>query len=134
MAKEKELFIESLKEKTIEDTVAIARKEILQQYKRVYEKFLQFDKGMLPIIEKNAKYITNQLDYLLNKADELVKQKNHHVLSKYDRIELALLPFGGLQERCWNIFYFLNKYGLLFINRVQELPLTCNGNHFVIKM
>ncbi len=134
VAKEKELFIESLKEKTIEDTVAIARKEILQQYKRVYEKFLQFDKGMLPIIEKNAKYITNQLDYLLNKADELVKQKNHHVLSKYDRIELALLPFGGLQERCWNIFYFLNKYGLLFINRVQELPLTCNGNHFVIKM
>jgi bacillithiol synthase len=134
VAKEKELFVESLKEKTIEDTVAIARKEILQQYKRVYEKFLQFDKGMLPIIEKNAKYITNQLDYLLNKADELVKQKNHHVLSKYDRIELALLPFGGLQERCWNIFYFLNKYGLLFINRVQELPLTCNGNHFVIKM
>ena len=89
---------------------------------------------MLPIIEKNAKYITNQFDYLLNKADELVKQKNHQVLSKYDRIELALLPFGGLQERCWNIFYFLNKYGLLFINRVQELPLTCNGNHFVIKM
>lgn len=134
VGKEKEVYLESLKDQSIEETVNAARVEILKQYEKVYEKFLDFDKGMLPIVEKNANFITNQLDYLLSKTDEAIKRKNHTVLSKYDRIEAALHPFGGYQERCWNIFYFLNQYGLGFIHEICKLSFSCNGNHYVIKL
>ena len=111
-----------------------ARTEILAQYEKVYEKLRDFDKGMLPIIDKNSNFITNQLDYLLLKTEDAIKRKYHIVLNKYDRIGEALYPFGGFQERCWNIFYFLNQYGLEFINEVCDEKFSCNGNHYVINL
>lgn len=132
--KEKVNFIESLKDKAIEETVETARTEILAQYEKVYEKLRDFDKGLLPIIDKNSNFITNQLDYLLLKTEDAIKRKYHIVLNKYDRIGEALYPFGGFQERCWNIFYFLNQYGLEFINEVCDEKFSCNGNHYVIKL
>lgn len=100
----------------------------------IAEKVLDIEKGLTDIVRKNSQFVTAQLRYLNKKVDESVINKHQVLLRKFDQIEASLHPYGSYQERYWNICYFLNHYGFDFINRIMELPLTCNGDHYVIKI
>ncbi|MEM5593666.1 bacillithiol biosynthesis BshC [Niallia circulans] len=69
-----------------------------------------------------------------NKVDAAVKLKHEVLVNKFNRIEQNLKPEGSPQERVWNITYFLNKYGMDFIQDVMELPMAFDGTHKVIKL
>ncbi len=130
----KQSALEKLKAKEIEEAVNFARQRILAEYESVASKVIHFDKGLERIVRKNSEFVVNQLEYLRNKVEQSIMRKNETLLKKFDRIGTALHPFGNYQERCWNVFYFLNKYGMDFIKRMMELPFECNGKHFVVKV
>ncbi|MFR9705125.1 bacillithiol biosynthesis protein BshC [Aeromonas sanarellii] len=49
-------------------------------------------------------------------------------------MDLSLRPDGFPQERTWNVFYYLNHYGLHLINDVMQLSFEFDGRHKIIKM
>ncbi|GAA3323063.1 hypothetical protein GCM10020331_045430 [Ectobacillus funiculus] len=56
----------------------------------------------------------------------------HHVqLNKFRRIQMSLQPFGHLQERTWNIWYYLNEYGFDFIPDLLKQPFFLERFPFV---
>lgn len=131
---EKQKTFKSLQNNQIETQLEISRQVIREQYDKLANTIITYDKGLEKIIQKNAQFVLSQLEFLKNKTDETIIKKHELLLAKFDRINEVLHPFDGLQERCWNVFYFLNQHGLDFIDRLLELPFTCNGNHYLVKL
>jgi uncharacterized protein YllA (UPF0747 family) len=68
------------------------------------------------------------------KLEESVQLQHEIVLKKFDRVDLALRPDGFPQERLWNVFYYLNLYGLNFVNEIMAGNFEFDGRHKVMKI
>jgi bacillithiol synthase len=45
---------------------------------------------------------------------------------------MSLRPNGAPQERIWNIFYYINKYGFDFVEKLLQLNGHGNGMHKIV--
>ncbi|SEN29430.1 bacillithiol biosynthesis cysteine-adding enzyme BshC [Mesobacillus persicus] len=127
-------FIESLKDRELEELFVETKDQLLNQYKMIREKTEQLDKVLLPLLEKNEQILLNQIEFMEKKIHESVCRKHDDVLRKFGRVENALRPNGSPQERIWNPYFFLNKYGLDFFSELLSLPFSFDGTHKVIKI
>ena len=93
---------------------------------------VHLDEGLKPLFEKNRQILVDQLLFMQKKIEEHQARKNADTIGKYDRVENSLHPVGGLQERIWNPFYFLNHYGSAWIDDLLEEDLAFDGSHYVI--
>ena len=121
-----------------DDTLRMLHQKLKVQFERNHELLSQaamlVDQGLSPLLKKNAEVISAQIDFIANKIEQSTEKRNQHTLSKFDRIDLALRPNGGPQERTTNVYYFLNQYGVQWINDLMSLPLEANSFHKVIEM
>jgi bacillithiol biosynthesis cysteine-adding enzyme BshC len=130
----KDAFLESIKDKEVEELFTAARDQLTRQYLLIEEKTGQLDKGLLPLLKKNQDLLIKQISFMEGRLEKSVKMQHETVLEKFSRIDLALRPEGSPQERIWNIFWFINKYGLDFVHSLMELSYEFDGNHKVIKL
>lgn len=86
-----------------------------------------------------ADYTENNLQFLLQHTEELRKQFNRELekdhskaIHEFDQIQLHLYPNGGFQERSWNIFYFINYYGVEFIRTIMNKNYRYDQLHYLI--
>ncbi|MEB6551379.1 bacillithiol biosynthesis cysteine-adding enzyme BshC [Heyndrickxia sporothermodurans] len=128
---EKQVYWDSIKNHDLERLINESKAFLETQYKQMEAKA---DKGLLPIVEKNLQFHQNQLDFLQRKADIMISEKNDVMLERYNRIERLLKPNGAPQERIWNIYYFLNKYGETFIDQIMTLQYQFDGKHKLIRI
>ncbi|MGN1385120.1 MAG: bacillithiol biosynthesis cysteine-adding enzyme BshC [Bacillus sp. (in: firmicutes)] len=121
-----------------DDTLRMLHQKLKVQFERNHELLSQaamlVDQGLSPLLKKNAEVISAQIDFIANKIEQSTENRNQHTLSKFDRIDLALRPNGGPQERTTNVYYFLNQYGVQWIDDLMSLPLEANSFHKVIEM
>lgn len=127
-------FIESIKDQEMEELFTNVKEQLVLQYRKIEAKTAEVDRGLLPLLKKNETYLQKEIKFMQLKLEEAVKQKHAVLLRKYDRIDLDLRPNGFPQERVWNIFYYLNQYGLNFINRLMAESFEFDGLHKVIKL
>ncbi|MNJ46380.1 putative cysteine ligase BshC [compost metagenome] len=80
----------------------------------------------------NKDKIVDQIEYLQNKAKDALERTNEAGMRHFDRIELSLYPSHKPQERVFNIFYYLNRYGEGWIDQLMEIEYDVTGNHRVI--
>ncbi|MGE8079310.1 bacillithiol biosynthesis cysteine-adding enzyme BshC [Peribacillus loiseleuriae] len=125
-------FLHSVKDDTIEVLFHEMKAKLNESHELFTERAISLDKGLDPLLQKNRKFIEQQLDFIYGKMNESSRKKHEVVLNKYQRIENSLFPFDAPQERLWNIFYYLNKYGTDFINELVQQPYTFNNKHKVI--
>ncbi|MBD3106832.1 bacillithiol biosynthesis cysteine-adding enzyme BshC [Bacillus sp. AGMB 02131] len=132
--KAKERYLDSVED----DTLRMLHQRLKSQFERNHELLsqaaLMSDKGLSPILKKNAEVISTQIDFIANKIKQSTESRNQLVLNKYTRIDHALRPNGGPQERTTNVYYFLNQYGAGWIDDLMSLPLEANSFHKVIEM
>jgi bacillithiol synthase len=126
---EKNEFWNSIKDVSIEHILKDMKAHLETSYEKIQEKTT---KGLSPLVNKNLSFHLGQIDFLQRKFDQSLKEKNDLSLERYDRIERSLRPQNGPQERTWNLFYYLNKYGLEFIGEIMELPYEFDGQHKLI--
>jgi bacillithiol synthase len=131
---EREQFLESIKDTEIEKLFATTVNQLMEQYQLIEDKTEKLDKGLLPLLKKNESILINQIDFMKIKLEESIKQKHNVILTKFNRIDLALRPDGFPQERIWNMFYFLNLYGFCLIDDLMDLPYVFDGSHKIVKM
>ncbi len=121
-----------------DDTLSMLHQKLKAQFERNHELLSQaallVDKGLSPLLKKNAEVITAQIDFISRKIEQSIENQHHMELSKFTRIDNALRPNGGPQERTINMFYFLNQYGVEWIEELMSLPLEANSFHKVIEM
>ncbi|WP_079508339.1 bacillithiol biosynthesis cysteine-adding enzyme BshC [Mesobacillus jeotgali] len=127
-------FIDSLKDREVEELFANAKAMLTDQYKAIRERANGIDPVLFPMLEKNESILLNQMEFMENKIVDAICRKNDHILRKFSRVENALRPDGSPQERVWNPFYYFNKYGLNLISELLKLHYEFDGTHKIIKM
>ncbi|MGG3466567.1 bacillithiol biosynthesis cysteine-adding enzyme BshC [Neobacillus pocheonensis] len=133
-AKEREQFLSSIKDKEMDELFLQAKEQLVSQYRLIEEKTLELDRGLLPLLKKNESYLLKEIGFMQTRLDEAVKLKHEVNLNKFTRVDFAIRPDGYPQERVWNIFYYLNRYGLNFINDIMTCSFEFDGTHKVIKI
>mgnify|MGYP005841014271 CR=1 FL=1 len=126
-----------LRERTsynIEETVTLAKKKVSAIHKNIRDIALEVDPNLQTVSKKNIDMIESQFDFLKSAIEKSVNKQHEVEIAKFDRIQLSLLPNNVPQERIWNIFYYINKYGWDFISTLTELPFEFNGKHKVINI
>ncbi|WHY68616.1 bacillithiol biosynthesis cysteine-adding enzyme BshC [Neobacillus sp. SuZ13] len=134
MEKERNQFLEKIKDKEVVSLFSLAKEQLVNQYRLIEDKTVELDRGLLPLLKKNEGYLLKEIEFMETKLYEAGKLKHDNILKKYDRVELSLRPDGFPQERVWNIFYYLNQYGLNFIHDLMSGTFEFDGRHKVMKM
>jgi bacillithiol biosynthesis cysteine-adding enzyme BshC len=111
-----------------------AKKQIAHIHENLIDAALQIDNSLEPMLKKNGVFIQEQLDFLLRSVEKRKRQQHDVHLSKFKSIELSLLPNSLPQERMWNVYYYLNKFGPDFVGELLNLSYSFNEKHKVVKI
>ncbi|RHW36507.1 bacillithiol biosynthesis cysteine-adding enzyme BshC [Neobacillus notoginsengisoli] len=131
---EKQAFMDSIRDRELESVFTSAKDQVLEQYDKFHEKTAQIAPSLLTMLKKNEEIVIGQLTFMQKKLEDAVQQRHQVTLDKYSRISMALRPEGLPQERVWNVLYYLNKYGLDFVNRLAELEYEFDGTHKLVRI
>lgn len=92
----------------------------------------KYDRGLNMLAEKNLSKIQWEISFFAKKIEQSLREQCEHQFLKYQIIDAILRPNGHPQERSLNIVRYLNEYGLDFVERLLDLPLSINDEHKVI--
>ncbi|RFU63377.1 bacillithiol biosynthesis cysteine-adding enzyme BshC [Peribacillus glennii] len=129
---EQKLFLESVKDDHVENLFNETKLLLTEKHRLISEKAMELDRGLGPMLAKNRDLLIGQLDFIHGKIVKSTMDKHSVILRKFNRVETSLFPIGSPQERIWNIFYYLNKYGPEFIDDFMELDYEFDNTHKVI--
>lgn len=132
--REKLQYWESVRDTDLESRINEAERMLMASYEGILPRAAAVDKGLENIIEKNLSFHKQQFEYLRLKTNHSLQSKYQLQLGKYERIEASLKPGGAPQERLWNLYYFINRYGESFVKGLMELPMEFDGKHKVISI
>ncbi|MGG6309917.1 bacillithiol biosynthesis cysteine-adding enzyme BshC [Paenibacillus macerans] len=110
--------------------------EIKAAFGELYEPLIgqltEIQSGLSKLGAANRDKILEQIEYLRGKAREALEKSNETGLRHFDRIELSLFPLNKPQERVYNIFYYLNRFGMDWIDGLMDIPYAMTGQHRII--
>jgi bacillithiol synthase len=132
--KERHQFLEAIKDKEVESLFSITKDQLDKRYRQIEAKTAELDRGLLPLLKKNESYVLKEIEFFEKKLNEAVRLKHDNIIKKYARVDLALRPNGFPQERVWNVFYYLNQFGLTFIKDLMTGRFEFDGWHKVMKI
>ena len=121
-------------EEPIDDHFEKAKKEIADIHTSLQQFVKKIEPGLGAFAGKNELKINEQIELLERMLKRNVEKKHEVQLNKFRRIQFALRPLGAPQERVWNVCYYLNQFGLDFVDRVMEKSFSWDGKHHVIKL
>ncbi|TFE00240.1 bacillithiol biosynthesis cysteine-adding enzyme BshC [Jeotgalibacillus salarius] len=129
---EKTHFWEEVKDQSLCTLIEETEEQLIEQYHQIKHLTSEYDPNFNQVVEKNLNFHMKQLSYLQLKSDEAIKLKHDNILRKYDRVANALRPSGGPQERIWNIYYYINRYGDSFLDDLVKSEVEFNHKHNII--
>ncbi|RFU71168.1 bacillithiol biosynthesis cysteine-adding enzyme BshC [Peribacillus saganii] len=125
-------FLESVKDSSLQEIYEKTKEQLARNHELLSEKALTIDGGLKTILAKNSDFLQGQLDFIYDKIMQSTRRNHEVTLRKYCRIGHSLFPLKSPQERIWNIFYYLNKYGPGFIGELMQLEYEFNNKHKIV--
>lgn len=83
-------FIDSLKDREVEELFENVKRMLAEQYKVIREKSNGIDPVLMPMLQKNESILIKQVEFMEDKIVEAICRKHDHILRKFTRIENAL--------------------------------------------
>ncbi|TXC92060.1 bacillithiol biosynthesis cysteine-adding enzyme BshC [Metabacillus litoralis] len=127
-------YLDSVTPVDMKKIVDEAKKEISSIHSSLIHAAVEIDPSLDPMLQKNGAFIQDHLDFLLKSVEKRQKQKHQVQLSKYKSMELSLAPNLHPQERIWNIYYYINKFGPEFVRDLLKLSYSFNQKHKIVKL
>ncbi|WP_405115908.1 bacillithiol biosynthesis cysteine-adding enzyme BshC [Paenibacillus sp. FSL K6-1217] len=118
----------------LEDKFEEIKTAFAGMYDPLIEQLGSIQAGLLKLGGNNKDKIIDQISFLQAKALDAMEKQNEAALRQWERIELSLMPLGKLQERVYNIMYYLNRYGLEWLEELMAVPADYSGTHRIIYM
>ncbi|WP_438446390.1 bacillithiol biosynthesis cysteine-adding enzyme BshC [Gorillibacterium sp. sgz5001074] len=116
----------------IEELFADVRRRFGELYAPVVERVSGLNPGLAKLAETNRQKIAEQIDFLQAKAADAVESQFATGLRQLDRIRLSLAPLSKPQERVYNVFAYLNKYGSAWLDELIDTPYAYDGGHRLV--
>lgn len=130
----KDTWLRSQVDEPLDELFEQARLEFEMSHRHLREAALRVNPSFLSFAEKNKRKIEEQLQLFERALQKDIHTKHEVELAKFRRIEVSLQPHGLLQERIWNILYYLNRYGFSFVQDVVDAPFSWNGKHKIVNL
>lgn len=108
------------------------KKAFASLYDPLIEQLAQVEKGLIKLSNTNKMKIIEQMNFLQVRVKDALERSNEAGLRHFDRIEFTLFPQHKPQERVFNIYAYLNRYGFDWIDRLMEVPYEMMGQHRMI--
>lgn len=108
-------------------------KEAFQQlYHPLLSQLAHINKGIEKLGETNKLKILEQISFLQTRSFDALAKQHEAGLRQLERIERSIIPLGKKQERVYNIFVYLNKYGVQLIDELVHLQVDHATLHTII--
>lgn len=108
-------------------------RETKESFKQLYNPLLQdvenLQPGLVKLGQSNKEKILDQMDFLLGKTKMALEQQHSASLRQWDLLSHSIIPMGRPQERVYNIFYYLNRYGMSLVDDLMSIPYDDSGVH-----
>ncbi|WP_082651929.1 bacillithiol biosynthesis cysteine-adding enzyme BshC [Gorillibacterium timonense] len=95
----------------IEETFALAKERLREDYRPVVELVSSINPGMAKLASVNLMKIMEQVEFLEARSTEAYRSQFDASIRQWDRIGMSLYPGGKPQERVYNLLAYLVKYG-----------------------
>ncbi|AOZ91686.1 bacillithiol biosynthesis cysteine-adding enzyme BshC [Paenibacillus crassostreae] len=132
LAERREQWLSDQDTLNIDETFAEARSAFEKLYEPLINDLGKLEKGLLTLGQNNKGKIIDQISFLEHKSKEALEQKHAAALLQWDRIGTTLFPMGKPQERVYNIYQYLNHYGLSLIKDLMDTTVDYLEEHRVI--
>jgi bacillithiol biosynthesis cysteine-adding enzyme BshC len=110
------------------------RDSVASGFRKFIDEALAFDSGL----QKFAGQTEGKVDFILKGFESKLfaahKKKSQQTRDRIYRINNAMYPHRGLQERCLNITYFLSRYGTGVIKYIFDRMDSEETAHQIISM
>lgn len=127
-----ELFLAEADKIDLDGLFTGMRDELRSLYGRIMPQLASLDDNLKTICFENEKRIMHQVEQLEGKARQYHRKKSSDSLRQFEKIGLNLVPEGSWQERKFNIFPYLIKYGPDLIGKIAALDLIKDSKHKLI--
>lgn len=131
---QRQQFIDSLQTQAVTAPVSAMQQQLREQYVQLQSFLQQHDIKLDNIVTKNVANHSQHFDYLMTKIEEQVLQQHDTTLHHYNVLANELRPNNSYQERVFAPHYYMNKYGLDFVDRLMTLQYEVNDLHKVIRL
>ncbi|UNC92459.1 bacillithiol biosynthesis cysteine-adding enzyme BshC [Candidatus Contubernalis alkaliaceticus] len=123
-------YLEEKEEISISGLFESLEKTVEREYETIKEQLKHINSQLGSLTDTNRNIVLKDIAYLRGKAQEELKEKHEVALGHFYKLENACYPVNELQERIYNIFPYIIKYGPAFWDKlVKEFPLK-EGHHF----
>jgi len=102
------------------DRFTAVKESFTEQYQPLVDAAASINPGLRKLGETNLGKIMEQIDFLEKRATDAMKQQHEAGLRHWERIRLTIAPNGKPQERVVNVFQYLNRYGVAWLDTVVE--------------
>lgn len=132
LEEKRQAWLDSQDELNLEERFGQTKAAFEQLYQPLIEDLGKLQSGLVKLGSTNKDKILKQMDYLLRKSQEALEQQHEAALRQWQAIGQSLMPLGRPQERVYNIFHYMNRYGMDLIDRLMEIPYEASGTHRLI--
>lgn len=108
------------------------QEDLVRRYDTILAGLEQIHDGMKQLGEKNLQKILEQVQFLQQRTLNEMEKQHHTAIQHFQRMEYGLLPTGRYQERTYNIFQYINKYGENWFKELMQCDLPADGCHYEI--
>ncbi|MDO7905416.1 bacillithiol biosynthesis cysteine-adding enzyme BshC [Paenibacillus sp. JX-17] len=110
--------------------------EVMEQFKALYtplvEQLEQIEKGLVKLGETNQSRILEELQFMQQRSREALARRNETGLKQWERVIQSLYPLGRPQERVYNIYQVVNRFGWTWLDELMEQPADFKQEHYTI--
>lgn len=131
-AAKKEAWLKAQDELGLEAQFERVKEAFAQLYDPLLEQLSRINKGIEQLGETNKLKIIEQINFLQTRSFAAFAQQHEAALRQLERIEQTLIPLGKKQERVYNIFAYLNKYGVELIDELVHLHIEQRAQHIIL--
>jgi bacillithiol biosynthesis cysteine-adding enzyme BshC len=118
----------------IDERFSEVKDRVHELYKPLIQWLGELEPGLASLGETNERKILEQIEYLHTRADSAFRRRHDAALKQLDRVQLSIWPLMKMQERVFNIAFYLNRYGDRWLHDLAALPPERFGEHAVVNL
>lgn len=122
-------MVEKFSEMNIEELFTSYIDELNGVFYQFKQKLESIDKNLVNTLDKKDQQYKDSINMLKDKFMTSYLNQNEIVTKQLNKILSVIFPDNVLQERSLNIIYFLNKYGMDFIQHLKDNINVENFEH-----
>jgi bacillithiol biosynthesis cysteine-adding enzyme BshC len=128
----KEQWLKAQDELNLEERFSAVKSELSSLYEPLIETVSKINPGLKKLGETNHDKVLEQIAFLEKRAVDAFQSQFDSAIRQWDRIELTLLPLEKRQERVYNIFSYMNKYGNELLDQLLQQNIEDPRQHHIV--